>query len=112
MCGIACLSQGEDSDYVWAVTVMSFWFKMAMGVVSAVLSVAWMVQVGGTKSSHHVLKLQLATLIDHLVWHREHDHLCAKVAPGQLYDTDLSSWHVKSRRSSCTCLQTLQYPRF
>jgi LMBR1 domain-containing protein 1 len=37
--------QGEDPDYSWAVTVMTFYLKLLLGLVSVVLSVCWLVQV-------------------------------------------------------------------
>jgi len=37
--------QGEDPDYSWAVTVMLFYLKLLLGVVSVVLSICWLVQV-------------------------------------------------------------------
>jgi nitrate reductase NapE component len=41
----AWLAQGEDPDYAWTVTVIGFWLKLLAGLVGAVLSVAWMLQV-------------------------------------------------------------------
>ena len=37
--------QGEDPDYSWAVTVMTFYLKLLLGLVSVVLSLCWLVQV-------------------------------------------------------------------
>ena len=37
--------QGEDPDYSWAVTVMLFYLKLLAAVVSAALSVCWLLQV-------------------------------------------------------------------
>ena len=37
--------QGEDPDYSWAVTVMLFYLKLLLAVVSVVLSVCWLLQV-------------------------------------------------------------------
>ena len=41
----SAVGQGEDPDYAWTVTVISFWLKLAMGLVCFVLSLAWMLQV-------------------------------------------------------------------
>ena len=37
--------QGEDPDYSWAITVMLFYLKLLLAVVSAVLSICWLLQV-------------------------------------------------------------------
>ncbi|KAK9823563.1 hypothetical protein WJX72_003814 [[Myrmecia] bisecta] len=36
--------QGEDPDYMWAVTVILFWLKGLFGCISVVLSLAWLIQ--------------------------------------------------------------------
>ena len=37
--------QGEDPDYMWAITVMWFYAKLLFGMLGVVLSVCWLVQV-------------------------------------------------------------------
>ncbi len=38
-------TQGTDPDYVWAVTVMLYWLKLAAGIVAGALSALWLVHV-------------------------------------------------------------------
>ncbi|KAK9825402.1 hypothetical protein WJX81_001005 [Elliptochloris bilobata] len=37
--------QGEDPDYTWVATVLMFYLRLACGVIGAVLSVCWLLQV-------------------------------------------------------------------
>ena len=37
--------QGEDPDYMWAITVMWFWIKGFLGCVGVAISIAWVLQV-------------------------------------------------------------------
>ena len=37
--------QSEDPDYKWAVTVMMFYVKFILGLISLGISITWVVQV-------------------------------------------------------------------
>lgn len=37
--------QGTDPDYMWAVTVMMYWLKLAAGLLCGCLSILWLVHV-------------------------------------------------------------------
>ena len=37
--------QGNDPGYMWAMTVLSFWLKLAIGVLGACLTLLWILQV-------------------------------------------------------------------
>ena len=36
--------QGEDPDYAWVVTVLTFYLHLVCGVIGAVLSASWLIQ--------------------------------------------------------------------
>ena len=42
---LAMLLQSDDPGYVWALTVLGFWLKLAVGVVGTILSICWLLQV-------------------------------------------------------------------
>ena len=40
-----CASQGNDPGYMWAMTVLSFWLKLTIGILGACLTLLWLLQV-------------------------------------------------------------------
>ena len=40
-----CAPQGNDPGYMWAMTVLGFWLKLAIGVLGACLTLLWLLQV-------------------------------------------------------------------
>ena len=37
--------QGEDPSYSWAITVMLFWVKLVLGVLSVAITITWVLQI-------------------------------------------------------------------
>lgn len=37
--------QGEDPDYMWIITVIMFWVKLAVGILGGIVSILWLAQV-------------------------------------------------------------------
>ncbi|KAK9833219.1 hypothetical protein WJX74_010732 [Apatococcus lobatus] len=37
--------QGEDPDYMWIITVLMFWVKLAVGILGGIVSILWLAQV-------------------------------------------------------------------
>ena len=37
--------QGEDPGYTWVLIVLSYWLRLFFGIISAILSVLWLLQV-------------------------------------------------------------------
>lgn len=37
--------QGEDPSYMWVLIVLGYWLRLVLGIISAILSIAWLLQV-------------------------------------------------------------------